>query len=86
MSPVIHSEDNINVVIWPNEGEGKAKEPPHVHALIKGKGEVKIWLQSGEAVADKVKGKLNSREVNKATELVQRIYQKAKDKWDEIHG
>ena len=86
MSPTILRQGNIRIVIYTHEGEHEAKEPLHVHVIIRGQGDIKLWLRDGAVEVARVKGKLNQRDISKALNVAKENYQLLENEWNEIHA
>jgi Domain of unknown function (DUF4160) len=76
--PTIFREDGFRIVIFTDD-----HMPPHVH-IFKSGAEVKIELIEPKII--KVEGKISSKDVVRAYDLVVDRQLEFLEKWEEIHG
>jgi hypothetical protein len=80
--PKVLEKDGFRVVIYPND-----HPPSRVH-VWKGEGEVRIQLGSANIAPSlmSVEGKISSKDIGKALDLVKDHKEALLKKWREIHG
>ncbi len=77
--PTIFRQDEFRIVIFPND-----HIPAHVHVFKSG-AEVRIELGNDEPILLSIEGKIGSKDLAKALNLVVEYQIELLEKWREIH-